>query len=68
MGDQVTVTLTDPDRIENLEDGIAAVEMHVDADVSRSRGRPAADEITMSEAVSRMAAAYAGTDHGEDDE
>lgn len=60
MTSRINITITDEDKIDNLEDALGWVEQELDAEVSRSRGRPASDEISMEEAINELALAYSG--------
>lgn len=57
---RINITITDEDKVENLENALGFVEQELGAEVSRSRGRPASDEITMEEAINELALAYSG--------
>lgn len=64
MSETLTITVSDDQTQETIENALRAVEAELDVDVHRQRGRPAAEEITMADAVGEMAAAYDGIDAG----
>lgn len=62
MANSLTFSLQKDGQIENVENALTAVEEHLEVTVSRSRGRAAADEITLAEALEELAIAYTGID------
>lgn len=63
MGDgRLRVTISDADQVENVENAAEAVADEHDVEISTGRGRAAAGEISMAEAVNLMAVAYTGHD------
>lgn len=64
MGNSETlqITISDPDHLENFENAVHAVESELNQSLSRGKGRPAANEISLPDVVDELATAYTGWD------